>query len=483
MNKEVLSKENKKTQWVEALKQCLSEAQVSCAHEDLLQHSCDCWPISIKVRQQEKRDHFPDVVVYPNNAEDVSSVLKWANENKVDVTPWGAGSAVTGSPLPLNGGITLDMSRMNKIIALDDVSLMITAEAGVMGDKLEQTLNDRGYTLNHSPQSLDRSTVGGWVATRATGQFSSRYGGIEHMIVSLTAVLPTGEIVHSKHGVRSALGPDLKQVFIGSEGTLGVVTEVTLKIFHLAEHRIFETISFDNVPAGLTVMRRIMQSGLRPFLVRYYDIDEARHAMQDKDFSSNVMFLGFEGLKKVAEAEYEAAMDICRLEGGTTLGSDATEAWMKRRFDFSTIENILNEPSGVAETIEIAHFWGDIYETYRKMKEALQPYVDEVLGHFSHAYADGTSLYMILLSKVDSEKSAADAEETLRAIWATANRVALEAGAVTAHHHGVGLARLGVIKEELGTSMEIMNRLKGALDPQGILCPGKLGLDEVTAED
>ena len=375
----------------------------------------------------------------------------------------------------MQGGILLDMSAICSVLTLDETNLLVRVEAGMMGHELEEELNARGYTLNHSPQSLRLSTVGGWVSTRATGQFSSRWGGIENLIAALTVVLPTGELIETKLAPRAAVGPEVRELFVGSEGTLGVVTDVTLKIFPVAEHRLFETVSFDTIEAGLTAVRRIMRIGLRPFLVRLYDRDEARHLMKGEEAPGNILLIGFEGVEDVAKAEYSAAIDICRAEGGKVLGPNTALAWMERRFDFSTVENLLEEPGGFAETIEVAHFWGGILRTYNELKKVLAPLTTELLGHFSHVYPQGTSLYMILLGRVEDD---AAAEERLMKIWDVAMNSCLECGAAISHHHGVGLARLPYIRRELGSSTLVLQRIKGALDPAGVLSPGKLGLSQ-----
>lgn len=460
--------------WLPELQALLGAAALHTEEEVINKHSYDVWPVAAKWRNQGKRPFAPDVVVTAAGVEQISKLLRWASEHRIPVTPWGGGSSVTGQPLPTRGGIVLDLSSMDRVIALDPESLLVKVQAGKNGLLLEKELNRRGYTLNNSPQSLDRSTVGGWVGTREMGQFSSRYGGIEDLVVSYTVVLPQGEVVETLHAPRAAVGPDLRHVFMGAEGTLGVITYVTMKIFPLAPFRILEALSFDAVDAGVTVMRDIMQAGLRPFLVRFYDPEEARHAMQDKSFAKCVMFLGFEGLQAVALAEYEAALAIATAAGAQPLGPAAVEAWMARRYDFSTVENLLAETGGLAETIEVAHFWTGILDTYHALKEGLTAYADEVLGHFSHVYPHGTSLYIILLGRVADD---AIAEEMILDVWDTAMRICLQTGAVISHHHGAGLARQPYVREALGNSHAVLQRLKDALDPAGIMNPGKLGLD------
>lgn len=441
--------------------------------ESIKEHSYDTWAISVKWENQGKLFFPPDVVVKPKNTEQVSKILKWATENKIPVTPWGGGSSVTGQPLATKGGISLDMAEMDKVLALSDENLIVTAQAGLFGDKLEEELNQKGYTLNHSPQSIDRSTIGGWVATRAMGQFSSRYGGIEDLLVSYTVVLPNGEIIKTMHTPRGDVGPDLRHVFMGAEGTLGVITEVSMKIYPVAEFQIFETVTFDSVEEGVNVMRNIMRKDIRPFLVRFYDSIEARHAMQDKSFTKCVMFLGFQGVKPIAMAKYEVVLELCKSGGGEPIGAKATEAWMARRYDYSTVENTLEESGGIAETIEIAHFWDKIMDTYNELHEAVSPYAAEVFSHFSHIYPQGTSLYIILLGK---DKDDATAEANLLEVWDIVMRICLKHGAVISHHHGCGLARGPYIDEWLGNNMKILRKIKEGIDPAGIMNPGKLSL-------
>jgi alkyldihydroxyacetonephosphate synthase len=308
------------------------------------------------------------------------------------------------------------------------------------------------------------------------GQFSSRWGGIEDLIAALTVVLPDGQIVQTPLAPRMALGPDLKRIFIGSEGTLGVVTDITLKIFPRAEHRLFETLSFPTVEAGLNAMRQMVQSGLRPFVVRLYDEDESRYLLPDDGAPRNILILGFEGVERVARAEYDAALERCVAQSGELLGPATALHWMERRFDFSIVESRLNRPQGFAETIEVAHFWERILQTHFSLKQALSPYADQVLCHFSHVYPQGTSLYTILLGEATD---AAGAEQQLLRIWEVAMETCLQVGAALVHHHGIGLARQPYLPPALGANLDLFRRVKSALDPAGILNPGKLeGPDE-----
>lgn len=450
----------------------LPRERISCSAEQIADHSYDAWPVAVKWRQQGKQPCKPDAVVKPLSTDEVVKVLKWADECEVVVTPWGLGSSVTGAPLSEHGGVVIDISGMDKVLKLDKENLMVSVEAGKRGDVLEAELNTHGFTLNHSPQSLDRSTIGGWVATRATGQFSSMYGGTEDLLLALTVVIPDGRVVKTKQTPRAAIGLDTKSVFLGSEGTLGVVTEVTMKIFPQKSYRRLEAIEFDDVGSGVRALREITRSCIKPFLVRFYDKDESRHAMKNSVYEQCAMFLGFEGFQTVADAQYDEVMKICVEQGGRAIGPDAVEAWMNRRYDFSAIENVLARPGGVAETIEISDFWGNIEGTYHALKSALKCMFDEVLCHFSHVYAQGTSLYVILIGNADDARQS---EELIRKAWDITMNICLQRGATTSHHHGVGLARKGVVADDQGSGMIVNQAIKNALDPKNIMNPGKLG--------
>lgn len=459
--------------WINELRLSLGEDIIFTDVHEIESHSCDWWPVAIKARQQNKKLWQPQVIVRPDRVGQVQKVLEFATKNHIPVTPWGLGSGVTGAALATQGGISLDLSALNQVLMLDEESLIIQVQAGMNGLELERLLNQRGYTLNHSPQSLDRSTVGGWISTRATGQFSSRWGGIEGLALSLSVVLASGELISTPIGPRTSSGPDLCALFIGSEGTLGVVVDVTLRFFPLPEFRCFESLAFSNLLDGIQAMRQIMRSGLRPFLVRFYDQDEACYVMRNSTFSANLLLLGFEGPASVALAEYQHALSICKAYNGEQLGEQPAIGWMASRFDFSTIENRLKQVGGYAETIEVADFWGGIYETYQVLKSSLKPYAQDVLGHFSHVYTQGTSLYMILLGQADDDETA---QVNLEAIWRTSMCICLERNIILSHHHGIGLARSPFIEEALGSSFSLLVRVKEALDPIGILNPGKLGL-------
>ncbi|MFE4670660.1 FAD-binding oxidoreductase [Streptomyces sp. NPDC056716] len=458
---------------VELLTEALGPDAVSTDPAVLAATSHDTWPVSTKWDLQDKHPYPAQVVVRARTEQEVVAVLRAAGTTGTPVTTRALGSSVTGQPLPTRGGIVLDVSGLVGPHVVDETDMTVTAPAGNNGGELEDALNAAGWTTRFSPQSLYRSSVGGWLATLATGQFSSRYGGIEDLVVGYRVVLATGEVAELKASPRAAMGPDLRQLFLGSEGTLGVITQVTYKIIPIPSDQRVQAFRLPDVAAGLAVMREQAAVGLRPFLLRLYDTDEARHAMADPTVGHPVLFAGTEGEPAVSAAELQVLTDIATAHGATALGPEPAAAWMDRRFDFSTVENYLKTPGGYAETIEVAHTWRHIEGLYDAMKSALAPLADEVLAHFSHVYTQGTSMYLILLGHAQDD---AAATERLEKIWSTAMAVCLDHGAELSHHHGGGLARSPYSRRSLGSAHLVLRKLKHALDPDAVLNPGKLGL-------
>lgn len=458
---------------VHALQQAIGTDAVVSDVASLSATSHDTWPLTTKWSRLGLHPNRADILVRATSVAQARDVLAVANDLGVPVTVRALASSVTGQPLPVRGGIVLDVTGLPQELTVNETDLTVTVSAAQPGGLLEDELQRRGFTLGHSPQSLYRSTVGGWVATMATGQFSSLYGGIEDLVVGYTVMLADGAVVDLRARPRAAMGPDLRQLFIGSEGTLGVVLTVTLKIFPVAEAELLQSFRLADVAVGLELVRSLVATGLHPFLVRLYDVDEARHAVSDPSLSSPVLFLGFRGPRQVAEAELGVAEALAARVGAVSTGAAPVQAWLARRFDFSTVEDLIDVEGGYAETIEVAHYWSRIEGLYHALKEALAPLADEVLVHFSHVYPQGTSMYVILLGRAADDRAAV---ERIERIWATAMAACLEHGAELSHHHGGGLARSPYARQALGPAHQVLRALKTALDPRGILNPGKLGL-------
>jgi alkyldihydroxyacetonephosphate synthase len=458
---------------IDALAAVVAPGSLSTCDSDLEATSHDTWPLSTKWAMVGRHPNKGDVLIRVTSFDQVVPILEVATRDRVPVTVRALASSVTGQPLPVMGGIVLDVCAVPAVHEVNLANMTVTVTASHNGGALEDALQARGLTTGHSPQSLYRSTVGGWLSTLATGQYSSLYGGIEDLVVGYTVILATGETVELKASPRAAMGPDLRQIFLGSEGTLGVITTVTLKVFRLPETQLVQTFTMPSVHAGLEFLREQASLGLRPFLVRLYDTEEARHAMGDTEFPCPVLFLGSRGVERMAVAEMETLTELAERLGGQAIGPAGVEGWLARRFDFATVERLLASSGGYAETIEVAHNWDTLEELHRRLKAALAPLSDEVLAHFSHVYTQGSSMYLILLGHAEDDAAAIDRIER---IWATAMDTCLELGAELSHHHGGGLARSPYSRRSLGSAHLVLRKLKAALDPAGILNPGKLGL-------
>lgn len=268
--------------------------RVSTRLPDRMAYARDLWVRGlIGARNGDMGAHPPEAVVWPATVEEVQAVMRWAAERGVPIVPFGAGSGVSGGTVPTNGGVVVDLKRMRRLLALDRQALTATFEAGIIGEHLEHELGRRGYTLGHFPSSIMCSTLGGWLAARSAGQCSSRYGKIEDMVRWVEVVLGTGEVVRTADP--GALGPDFTQLLVGSEGTLGILTKAEMRIQPLAEERAMRGFSFPDLAAGCEAMRRVMQAGLRPFVMRLYDeLDtfiamRARHAEPDEKAPEQAM--------------------------------------------------------------------------------------------------------------------------------------------------------------------------------------------------
>ena len=458
---------------ISELRQGIGDDRVLDDPSTLDRYSHDWWPLSTLERQLDVHTHRPDAVVLARSVHDVRAALDVARRHSTPLVARGLGSSVTGQPLPARGGIVLDLGGLVGEPVLDEVNLTVTVPAGVRGSDLESWLSNRGLTHNFTPQSLARSSVGGWLATRATGQLSSKYGGIEVAAVGARIVLEDGTEVCVGQRPRAAVGPDLLQVFLGSEGMFGVIVEVTLRVYRKPVVILSEAWSLPDLNSGLASLRTIYQSGIRPSLMRLYDEAEARHAVPGMEPDGPVLFLSHDGLPGLARAEHTASSQILGSNGGRSLGAAPVDAWYGRRYDFSTVEQLLNEEGGYAETIEVAHLWSGLPGLYDELITALAPLADEVLGHFSHVYTNGASLYVILLGRASSN---GEARDRLAEIWTQAMEATTRVGGELSHHHGAGLARQRYIPESLGTQHEVLRRLQEALDPAHVLNPGHLGL-------
>jgi len=453
----------------------LAPERVSSHPDDLVISSRDVYPLGEFETRKGEIKHRADCVVWPQSAEEVSRVLRFANKNKIPVVPYGGGSGVCGGTIPLEGGIVLDLKRMDRIRGIDDYSLSACIEAGAVGEILERELGARGYTIGHFPSSIYCSTLGGWIAARGAGQLSSKYGKIEDMVLSLEAVLPDGSIMKTNDAPREATGPDIDQVIIGSEGTLAVVTAATMKLHRLPETRMYASFLFPYITNGLESMRKLMRMEIVPSVARLYDEVDTRVALSKLELSGQgcLMVLLFEGDRELVEWESEQAWRICMREGAKDMGEDPARHWEKTRYHISYRQSqVLFEPGNILDTIEVAATWSDIAQLYFDVKSALDG-LCFVMAHFSHIYPEGGSIYFTCVAGAREDLSDL---ELYRKVWDAAMEVVIKHGAAVSHHHGIGCHKAAYLEKQMGPLMEVYRRLKAELDPNNILNPGKMGL-------
>ena len=446
-------------------------------HEtDQILNAHDAWPLSeAKLRAGEKLP-LADLIVFPRTADEVSQVLIVANELKIPVTPVGGGAGTCGGTLPIYGGIQLDLKRLDRIMKIDHTSMVVRVQAGVVGIDLEEEVNRFGYTTGHTPTSLRASNIGGFVATRSGGSMSSLYGKIEDLTLGLQVVLPDGSIIESKAVPRHSVGPDLRQLFIGSEGTLGIITEVTLRLFQIPEERRFRSVSFPDVHSGLEAIRKIFRIGILPSVVRLYDPEDAALSFSmhfEFEEGHCMLLLAFDGDLKKVEIDEETSVNICLEEGGTDQGVGPSEWWWEHRYDMYYPTRLTTGGFAIGDTIDIVATYDKLENVYHAMKEVMEEEDAIVMSHFSHMYPNGGSIYMIFFT---SQPDAETAWATYKRIWDVGVAACLREGGTMSHQHGVGLSRSTYTEGELGSSFSVLKKIKDSLDPNGIMNPGKLGL-------
>ena len=430
----------------------------------------DLWPLAI----MEERAGSPPprvLVARPSGREQVVAILRWAGANGVAVTPMGGATGVCGALSPRAGELVLDMSSFDRILEVDDMNLTCRCESGVNGLVLEKHLNERGLTLGHFPSSLPGTTVGGLISTRSSGQESSRYGSIEDMVLGLAVVLPDGTFAAPRPGPRSAIGPALHQLWLGSEGALGVVLGAVLRVHRLPESVVGRGYGFPDLATGLEAMRAIMQSGMRPLVMRLYDAEDTAFNGYDLAIGGCLLVVANAGVAAVAHAEADAVRGFAAAAGD--LGEDPWLRWQRHRFDLSAerLKSFLEPPGSYLDTIELAGPWTVLQELHTRVKSAIAV-GGLALCHFSHAYEQGCCAYFTFGGSGDTEQ---DARSAYMRAWEGAMSTALELGATISHHHGVGRVRARWVADEMGGWMRVWRSIKESIDPQGVMNPRALG--------
>jgi alkyldihydroxyacetonephosphate synthase len=445
----------------------------------------DVWWITRYRMFQGKDIPQPYAIVFPENKEQIIELVNYCNIHKLPITPRGGGAGDSGGSIALKGGITVDTKRMDRILKIYDKSLTVRVQPGILQKHLEEYLNRRGYTMNHFPASFHTSTLGGFVSTNGTGILSSKYGKLIDMVHQLEVVLPDGKLFKSLPVNHHSAGPDFSKLFIGAEGTLGIITEILCKIYPLPEKRTFMAFLLPNLKEGIEAGRKIMTSGLVPCIMRFYDETDTIHILKSQyemEGEGCFFMVGFDGLKDVVDIQTKIASEIISETKGKDLGDKQAWIWWKDRLkSYYPPLDYVCEPWITAVTDTVAPY-EDIENVYWSMKSAVEngfkEYGAVFHAHFSHWYDWGTSIYPSFLVK-DVPKDYNEAVKLYEEIINASIRASIKNGGVINEHHGIGM-RLGRFMEEgYGKeSFDLVRKIKKALDPNNIMNPGKFGLED-----
>ncbi len=486
------------------LEKIVGEGNVSVAHADRVTHAVGrSYKDLVRLRAGALYT-APDAVVFPEEEASVREVLAFARRRRFAVIPFGGGTSVVGGVEPLAGGtyaatLTLDLRRMNHVKEIDDASGLVTAQAGIRGPLLEEALNAKGLTLGHFPQSWEFSTLGGWIATRAAGSFSNRYGRIDDLVVGLRLVAPTRTLeIRALPGEDH--GPDLKEIVLGSEGTLGIITEATVRAHPLPSTRRFASRLFRSFADGLAALRTMARDGSLPDMTYLSDEEETRFAAAQTGVDTegggdpatrgalkvlgmrgyslqqgSLLLMGFEG--SPARVAHRRRTAVRLAIPSANLGSGPARRWHAERFETPYLRDSLLDHGLLIDTVETAASWSRLAQVHEAAGKALQTAIWEtgsasiVLCHVSHVYPDGASLYFTFFGKAKSGQEVAQWE----AIKDAVTRAILDAGGALSHHHGIGADHAPYLGKMIGEDgLVVLRALKRELDPDGIMNPGKL---------
>lgn len=416
----------------------------------------------------------PLAVLEPTTTAEVARAMALCRSLRLPVIPLGGGSGVCGAIRSDARAVVLSTRRLAGLRRVDPLDLIAVFGAGTLGGDAERALTPHGLTLGHWPQSIEISTVGGWIATRASGQYSTAYGNIEDLVLALEVVLPDGAVLRTRETPRAAAGPDLRQLFLGSEGTLGIVTEVTFSARVPPATTRGQAFHFEGFRAGLEPIRRALRGGFAPPVARLYDAREARRNFRDfVPRGRALLLLLHEGDAASVAVESAAVATLCREGGGVPVDASVVDQWLARRNHVPSFRSFL-EQGVVVDTIEVAATWSRVGALYDGVVAALSnvPGVLSATAHSSHSYRSGTCLYFSFAAKPDA---AAQLRATYAACWRAAMEATLAAGGGIAHHHGIGRVRRPWLAAEIGDAgIALLRDIKHTLDPDTLLNPGNL---------
>ncbi len=485
-----------------ALEAIVGRDGVRADHAERAMHAAGKGYVDLVRMRSGSPEGAPDAVVLPASHEQVRAVLELCSRSELAVVPFGGGTSVVGGVEPLRGEhagvISLDMCRIAQIAELDRESRIVTIGAGMRGPALERALAAEGLTLGHWPQSYEYVTLGGCAASRSAGQASSGYGNIAKMVLGFQMAAPAGDLTLAAMPA-SAAGPGLRELIVGSEGTLGVITTVSLRVRAAPAQQVYEGVMFGSFGAGLQALRAMAQEHATPDVARLSDTAETRMSMTladtdgmkgmlgraylgargygDGQVGRCIAIVGFEGDPGEVRSRRGRALALARRNGGLALGGSPGRAWLTGRFQAPYLRDELLTHGVMVETLETATRWSNVGRLHDAVTGAIEHALRDqgtpglVMCHVSHLYETGASLYYTFIAR---QRDGAEIEQW-RAVKRAASEAIVTGGGTITHHHAVGRDHAPWLAREVGDQgIAAIRALKAELDPAGIMNPGKL---------
>ena len=457
--------------------------------QDRLLHAGGKSTLDLLRRKDTGVQDAPDAVLLPGGPDGeqaVAAILRYCSEHRIAVVPFGGGTSVVGGLDPLTGGmravVALDLRRFDQLIELDAVSGQAVLGAGLTGPAAERLLGEHGFSLGHFPQSFEYATLGGYAATRSSGQDSAGYGRFNDMVRGLRMITPVGTLDLGR-APESAAGPDLRQLLIGSEGTFGVITQVRLRVHRVPDAVRYEAWSFPDFATGAAALRAVTQNATGPTVIRLSDEVETginlatTEAIGGAQIASGCLAITvFEGTRAHAESRHAETSALLAAHGGTSLGEEPAQSWERGRFGAPYLRDSLLAAGALCETLETATDWSNVPTLKAAVTQALTDALAEsgtpalVMCHISHVYPTGASLYFTIVAGQRGNPI-----EQWRTAKKAASNAIVAVGATITHHHAVGADHRPWMRDEVGDlGVQVLRAVKATLDPAGILNPGKL---------
>jgi FAD/FMN-containing dehydrogenase len=462
------------------LRHLLTPEQVSVRQEELERHGTDALSRYRAFRVVEALKVKPQAVVEPNDVEEVAAVIAYAAERGVSIVPYGGGSGVMGGIIPMNGGISLDLKKFNQIYEIDVESRTALVGAGVILEDLVQALETHGLILGHDPWSVPVASVGGAISTNGVGYLAGKYGTMGDQVLGLEAVLGTGNILTSR-SVPAVSGPPMKSLFIGAEGTLGIITQAAIQVFPIPELRSIFAYRFDCFEDGFQAVQEMHSIGLRPALV---DMDEEFHIGDEGERgpTSTTLHLGFEGPCEEVEGQVVRGLTICSSHGGKDMGTQEAQTFWderhrsgeryKREMRHAPHRSKRKRRSWRMDYLHVSLPSARVLEYRRACQTLLQGY-DVLVPEWSIWGRPEFFSFLIAGMNIRNEGTSHQMGELVDQLLA----IGQDFGGSMEYCHGIGLKLNHLMERELGPGLAVLRQLKKSMDPSGVLNPGKLGLD------